>query len=49
MRGYKQAYLQIVTDAPQEAGYIAPGYGIQVAGWLIGDNEARLMHERSRK
>jgi hypothetical protein len=49
MGGYKQTYLQIVADAAQQAGYIAPGYGIQVAGWLIGDDEARLMHERSRQ
>src|SRR5258707_1202387 len=47
--GYKQTYLQVVADGTQQVGYIAPGDRVQVAGRLIGYDEARFMHQRSRQ
>src|SRR5258706_138852 len=46
---YKQTYLQVVADGTQQVGYIAPGDRVQVAGRLIGYDEARFMHQRSRQ
>src|SRR5579875_439185 len=49
MGGDEHAYLQVVTDAAQEAGDVTASDGVEVAGWFVGDNEARVVYEGTRE
>lgn len=49
MCGDEQTDSGLVTDIAQKACDIASGERIKVAGWLIGDDEAWAMDERTRQ
>ena len=43
--GDEQANFCVVADVVEQFGDVASGEGVEVAGWLVGDDEAGMMDE----